>query len=584
MVEKLIFLLLSVFLVIHVIIIHMRFLEFYYEAQDTTSDSFNIKQIKEGQCSINVQNIILRYLQVLSKLKTNIIKSKNADIYLSYYNNNTCEICNEKNNICKSNKILINPEKAYYRLLTFQNGIFGEIIKRLEKTGLEILIAGSSGIASVLKKTEEFKGFEPKDMDIYIKRISGKKIKCLDLAIRQIFANDNIILIRRPLTLTWWIYDKFDNYKTRIQLNMLYLRSWAEVFVVYHSDMVCVGYDIRRKKYIVLTERWNRFIESYPYVWITNFNSNEKCDGLKKLSKKYCDRGFKCDVISVIRDSMLKTNNENTVSDDDNDDDLKDNNNGLSILNKLIKAYRLCPDIIVSDTIDHLHNDRDIPKYINLGSLDNENYYVKQIIDFEYPDGKECPVLIQKYNIAAANKNCKHEISLKAYILMKEIKKCPMCRANFEPYIHNTIINKPKTKHTKDIDIITDHKFIYKSVVLGTNEVVQSVNKCKLYKFNIDDIPKYKKCDCQECIVYNNNNCNITNNNDMSDDLPPLEEDDEDEDDRTPQVNNEQISELSEEEELINPAPLEVNNSINDEDEDLRVWERQNWTNMSRDI
>lgn len=482
-------------------------------------DQLEFKQIGK-KYSNNINKMVTRYLQKLNELKENIIKSKNPDEFLSYFNNNPCEICRKEKMNCISNKIFISPTQAYYRLLTFQNGIFGDVIRELEMSNMDVLIAGSSGIASVLKITDKFKGFEPKDMDFYIKNISDEKIRCFDDIIRKVFHEDKIIIVRRPLTLTWWIYDNYDNYKTEIQLNMLSVKSWSEVFVVHHSDLVCVGYDIRSKEFVTLTQRWNNLIQSYPHVWFSNLNSNENMDTLESSAKKYYNRGFDCLVIKVTKDIMKNYNQINlNVSDGINSTGMYN----ISIYDKLVVTYQKCQDIIISDTVHHLYDKFLFPEYIKMDTLTENDRFIKFILEYESPEGQECPIIMEKYNIGVANKNCKHDISLKAYILMKKIKECPICRAKFDP----EICYRKRTGFIRKEKFIKYHDFTFKNVVSKELENIYNT-KCEIFSYNINLIPCIKKCYCKDCVAKpietkNSGNYNTTKSDESRVTYAPLQ-------------------------------------------------------------
>jgi len=107
------------------------------------------------------------------------------------------------------------------------------------------MIGGSSGIASVMKRTDQFKGFWTKTWISILKIYLLEKLNLADAAIREFFTMTKVIIVRRPLTLAWWIYDRFINYRNQIQLNVFFiLGHGSDIFAVYHSDLVCIGYMI----------------------------------------------------------------------------------------------------------------------------------------------------------------------------------------------------------------------------------------------------------------------------------------------------------------------------------------------------
>ena len=74
---------------------------------------------------------------------------------------------------------------------------------------------------------------------------------------------------------------------------------------------------------------------------------------------------------------------------------------------------------------------------------------------------------MQKYNIAVANKNCKHEVSLKAYILMNKFIEYPICRTEFNPEIYN-ILNEKRKEH-KTVKSIKQHYFKFLNIISKKN-------------------------------------------------------------------------------------------------------------------
>lgn len=432
--------------------------------KNDSNDKLEFTEINGNQDKKTIE-VFNKYLNKLNDLKKNIMKSNNPDEFLSYFNNDACQLCNEKKYICKSEKIFVSNETAINRLYTFQNGIFHTVIKELEKLDFGILIAGSSGFSAVMKRNNDFKGFEPNDMDVYIKNISSEKIKAFESAIKSAFPNDKILVIRRPLTLTWWIIDEEENYKTEIQLNILHVKSWSEVFVMYHGDFVSIGYDVKLKKLVVLTNRWYNFVESYPRIIINNLNNYQNANILQYICNKYTKRGLECIKLEIDKEDEVPHDVQTSGTNDEDNIDVSSKTS--NIYTKLIEIYGKQSDFIISDSTDQLYNsvsEYEWPKFIELNKLYESSSFVKHINDFEYPDGLTCPVTLENYNIAVVNRNCTHEISLKAYLLSGDCKKCPICRSNFEPLICNSLIGKPDIKLKHDVNKLS-HKYKYKSII-----------------------------------------------------------------------------------------------------------------------
>ena len=389
----------------------------------------------KNRCSPQTFVALTKYLTQLDSLRTEISKSKNPDVFLSAYNNLPCQTCSNAGITCKAQQILLPNDKAIQKLRTFHNGLFDDVLRRLTESKLEILIAGSSGIASVMRKTALFPGFEPKDIDCYIRQISSAKIKRFDEALRQAFPNERIIIVRRPMTLTWWVFDRNDSHRITVQLNVLYVRSWADVFVMYHSDLVAVGYDVVASRFVTLTKRWQNFINSYPNALFTNINTRGPLGLLEGACRKYVGRGFKAQSVNVVFSGEASPMEPPVEMSGRGHGD-----HGTGTLYEtLIDSYGKCSDIALSDTIDYLHTKGIVPRYLDLAELTEQDPFVKYVVDFEYPNGVECPITMERYNLAVANRRCRHEVSLKAYILMNTFTECPICRAKFDPWVYNCL-------------------------------------------------------------------------------------------------------------------------------------------------
>lgn len=398
------------------------------------------------------------YLDGLERLTNDIKKSETPDDFLTEYSD-LCEKCRYNNNDeCCMTENFISHKDALQRLYTFHNGLFNKIIDKLSELDFEILLAGSSGLASVIKKdiSKNIKGFEPKDLDIYVKNISDTKIRQIDSKLRELFNKNKIYMIRRLLTLTWWIFDNNEKYITEIQLNMLTVKSWAEVFAVYHSDMVAIGYDIQNKKLITLEQRWNYFVKNFPMAYMSNLNTYDSASTLSNASTKYRNRGFIITVLSIY-DSIDKKNANNGTNINTNHINPSGDFAGLNLMDKLVSVYKSCSDIILSDSIDYLYDEKEpFPLLVSMNEMDENSSFCKYVNDFEFPNGMECPIIMEKHNIVVANVNCMHDVSFKGFILMGKFLQCPICRAKFIPVIYNCInesrdnaINKYNFKKNK---------------------------------------------------------------------------------------------------------------------------------------
>lgn len=464
-----------------------------------------------GKNKYPLNSKINNYLIGLYNLRKDIKKSETSDDFLSPYNNKPCDKCLADESVCNKTKFFIDHDSAINRLFTFHNSTFGKILNKFHELDFDILLGGSSGLAAVLKKTHTMKGYEPKDMDIYLKDITDLKITQINEKINEIFPTETykIVIIRRLLTLTWWIFDMKDTDNVmEIQLNMLNARSWADVFVVYHSDMVCVGYDIKNRQLITQTQRWNNFVASFPNAYVTNLNSHDQPETLEIARQKYSNRGFIMNALLVYKNIEDKNKKNDKYNENNVDIYGFSGNNEYSktetdLINKLSSTYSNCSDIIISDDIAHMYDrNGSFPPIVDIDDIDKEIDFNKFVAEFEYPNGVECPVIIEKHNIMIANSNCMHDVSLKSYILMKKFKQCPLCRKNFTPVMYNAIktnrdealtkystmskVNKYKNIHINESDNYFGKQYMNKKKVKNSEN--EDEDKDEDAEIDFDDI------------------------------------------------------------------------------------------------
>ena len=372
--------------------------------------------------------------------------SKTSEIWINYEYLMYLKILKEKDNIEKINEYLSiyefdkpclvnNFDEAFNNLCSFKNNIFGIIISNFEKTDLEILIGGSSSLASVVK--DEYK-FEPNDIDIYVKNIDNEKIIKINEILHTIFYDCIVYIVRRPLTITWWIFDEFENIILLIQLNILLINSWTDVFLVYHSDLLCIGYEIQTKKFITLKYRLD-FIKSFDEpIFFTNIFNIDNVEQILNASNKYGKRNFKT---ILITEKPKNTFNTLCISGNDRDEIFKYGN----IINSFKIYYENCFDIIIDKNILNVINEiKNIPRMIDIKYFtDDYQNLIKSIEELqinEYKNGKyECPIMLENINIVVENNHCSHFVSL--YVFIKQnIVKCPLCRkkwSHINCYVNN---------------------------------------------------------------------------------------------------------------------------------------------------
>jgi hypothetical protein len=230
------------------------------------SGELHLKNIDETPKGRKIQ----AYLSETYQMWHNIKFKSLGDAYLKAYNE--LPLSNLKVNL---------PESARNQLFGFKQNYYGHLIKLLKEAQLNCLIAGSAALASTIPNLK----WQPNDIDLYLKDISYESILDLNHVIKQsltsncynpyvnkmvqlpIFGDSHVLLVRKSLTLNWIIFNPNGEVELTIQLNLLNIQSWAELFVCYHSDPVCIGYDVQSDQLIYLEGRWIRYLT-------TQFSSN----------------------------------------------------------------------------------------------------------------------------------------------------------------------------------------------------------------------------------------------------------------------------------------------------------------------
>lgn len=192
------------------------------------------------------------------------------------------------------NSKLLNHKKAKKRL--YRNNNIAIFIKKIKLYQIDALIGGSMGLSCVYNKAD----FIPGDLDLYIKKINKKKLLLLENIIYKSFKINNIVVIRNPITVTWYIHhydntlsDTINESIITIQVNLFNIESWAEVFVTYHTDLTCIGYEILTDKFIYLTDRWENILNNDIH-YFTNILNLDFPANIINACNKYKTRGFNC--------------------------------------------------------------------------------------------------------------------------------------------------------------------------------------------------------------------------------------------------------------------------------------------------
>lgn len=425
--------------------------------------------------------------QTYNKLCENIDNIEFLDSLLSFYSAKKCKKCKsaKSKSSCIITDNLHQYDDALDRLKSFNKGEVGNIIRALETTGLDILIAGSSCLASVMKQANH--QFEPRDVDIYLKNISKEKVLLIDKCIREQYGSNQIYLVRRPLTLTWWIIGD-DDVVAEIQLNLLQIKSWTEVFSVYHSDMVCIGYQVLDKKFITHKIRWKNFYSKMltNEIYITDLFSIDTISILQTVKSKYEKRGFNIKIIgkelnNLQGDKQLMSGNMigqihmsgsafgvggNACAKGD-----KSKNQKFDMVEYFRQYYAKCDDFQIDINAADVYLDNENPPRLITIRNHGKDDFLMIPYRIEVPNGIECSILCDNTNLVITGNKCTHSISLKAFIL-HEIKSCPLCRAAI---VNPQVRTVDGYNYFKDNYVIAHKKVIDEIIISPRDRPVSAV-------------------------------------------------------------------------------------------------------------
>jgi hypothetical protein len=431
----------------------------YYTFDDSNnsiviSNDNNNKDCEDWE-DTNIKNNLKQWITDLQikfkEIEENIDDVKKLDSYIGTYKYKSCNKCTSLKKHCRILDNFLNQSNAKNKLFSFKNGLSGKIISSFQETNLEILIAGSSGLNSVLK-AEKY-SYEPNDIDFYVKNINADKIKIINDCIERTFNNNVIYIVRRPITMTWWIFDNNNtqNIIAIMQLNLLMIQSWTEIFAVYHADMLCIGYDVKFQKFITLKHRWNNFFTKNldSPIFFTNAYNIDNSSNLQSCAVKYEKRHFNTIVLENKKtkfdhngtNSTKTMSGSHSMSGQGSNPDYSTNSsnsfvgNSNGIIKSLSKHYSICEDFLIDMHIENLILPNEEPprilklKYI----IESEFYNIPFKINFQ--TGFTCPIILEDTNLLVKGSECKHYVSLKTFVIFRQ-PRCPCCRSDWsEPYI-----------------------------------------------------------------------------------------------------------------------------------------------------
>jgi hypothetical protein len=277
-----------------------------------------------------------------------------------------------------------------------------QAVNQKENSDIELLIGGSTAIASIYKNDSVI----PNDIDMYIKRCTYPKVERIDRIIRDFYRNFNILLLRNPVNITWIIYDG-KNIIQQIQLVIMQVESWAENFITYHSDLTCVGFDIKNSEFVYFHGRWENILKRGLHVhFFTNIVNLDTPASLQRAVEKYRTRGFSCDVINITFHRMHNPD----ASEDNWGASVSEGRRGQRVrrvfvhnpvIRYILDKYQGISNICLSDRVSDLYSDSQphlpVLQMANLGP---------ELMNI--PSGIEIPC---SCSIAAQHK--KHELILK---------------------------------------------------------------------------------------------------------------------------------------------------------------------------
>jgi hypothetical protein len=320
---------------------------------------------------------------------------------------------------------------------------YKELCFELKASELDVLIGGSTALVSVYKKAN----FKPHDIDLYVKNINKDKVMIIENIIRKLYPNNNILVIRNVITITWIVHDNYV-FISQFQLNILNLTSWAEFFITCHSNLLCLGFDVQEDKFVFLKDRWLNSLTTNVHIFCNILN----CDSSVSLSKavmKYNMRGFNCQ-------SLLICDYIDAINHDDFYGNHHHANVSETLLSHLTDKYSKMKNIFYSTSAMDSFIDKKVPNITDMWKLKSDPQFEKFIrkpSDIRLKEGVECSIETEKHNILVKNIMCSHTVSLRAFLTsynIHRLKACPICRSEFIPELYSLDVNKLNSETLKE--------------------------------------------------------------------------------------------------------------------------------------
>lgn len=331
---------------------------------------------------------------------------------------------------------------------------------------LDLIIGGSTAISAVYLPIKII----PNDIDMYIKNCNMEKLSIINNIIQQYYNKYEIIIIRNPVTITWIIHDGRSIIQ-QIQLVILNIKSWADIFITFHGDITCIAYEFITDKFIYMSNRWENILIDNKIHYFSNIINLDTVASLTRAVEKYRSRGFNCHVIEIssplapIAPSVLpplrrnrhlymsdsggsNLNNFNNVRNNNSNNNVNNvNMSNVHITNEVLKYlidkyHHVISNICFSNNITDLYNDNQpLLPALKMAEFSDELLNIPGNIKlkcncFNSTDCQcICPIDLGPHHVFVYNKSCTHKIAISTYINHPNITQCPLCRAPFDPIL-----------------------------------------------------------------------------------------------------------------------------------------------------
>jgi len=305
------------------------------------------------------------------------------------------------------------PSEAHNLLLS--HPFVGSFCKYAFHKKLPCAIIGSTPLSVI--RTDA--NITPNDLDIVIKNVDIDKLVIVENIIKEMFPNDNFIVIRSIITVTWVIFESNESSKMiyQIQANIMNSNSWSEYLITCHSNLVTVCYDIMEQKFLCLKERFIYSITDNVHNF-TNILSADSKRTLQKAINKYNNRGFQTNLVyvkknksGVVCDVILSDCDASTV--------------GANVFMFLAIKYGNIKNISYSTTVRNIYTKEDTklaPNAIKLWEL-SEN---------QYPEFYSRPGIINETIILKNRDNdCQHVFGIREFLTIGSTT-CPHCTTDMD--------------------------------------------------------------------------------------------------------------------------------------------------------